>query len=326
LATPLSTGQVQQRMDIYDVDVALLRTFSALVSERNVSKTAERLNVSQPAVSHALDRLRKLFDDPLLVRAQGRMTPTVRALELAGEVNRILSDLEHLTAAKASFNPASTRAKFVLSATEYLEYLLVPTLLARLEEEAPGVDLEIRSPSPSRSLSFSALEQGDLDLQLAWMPSPLPSQRFRRLFSDRLVCIARRDHPQVQGSLSFEQLLSLPHVRGSRGSHVTGRSIDSAVAARGGRLRLALKVENFLTIPFVVARSDAIAALPEGLARDFAGPLKLQVLEPPLKLPQVRFAMYWHERTHNNRRHQWFRKLLAEVAETVWEGRRRGQE
>ena len=306
------------------MDVALLRTFSVLITERNVSKTAERLNLSQPAVSHALDRLRKLFDDPLLIRAQGRMTPTVRALELVGDVNTILVDLEQLTAAKVPFDPKTTRAKFVLSATEYLEYILVPTLLARLQREAPGLDVEIRSPNPNRALALSSLEQGELDLQLAWLPAPLPSQRFRRLFSDRLVCLVRQDHPTVQGSLSLEQFLTLPHIRGSRGSQVTGRSIDTAVAARGAKLRLLLRVENFLTIPFVVAQSDAIAAIPEELARDFAESLPLQILEPPLKLPHLRFGMYWHERIHNDKRHQWFRKLLADVADTVWE-RRRGR-
>lgn len=310
-------------MNIFEADVALLRTFSVLMTERNVSKTAERLNISQPAVSHALDRLRKLFDDPLLIRAQGRMTPTVRALELAVDVHKILIDLEQLTATKIPFDPKTARAKFVFSATEYLEYILAPTLLARLQTEAPGVDVEIRSPNPNRSLALSWLEHGELDLQLAWIPAPLPSQRFRRLFTDRLVCLARRDHPQVRGSLSVDQFLTLPHVRGSRGSQVTGRSIDAAAATRGAKLRLLLRVENFLTIPFVVAQSDAIATIPEGLAHDFADSMQLQVLEPPLKLPNLRFGMYWHERMQNNKPHQWFRKLLADVANTVWQTRQK---
>jgi DNA-binding transcriptional LysR family regulator len=250
------------------------------------------------------------------------MTPTVRALELADDVRRILADLERLTEAKAAFDPKTSRARFVLSATEYLEYVLVPTLLARLEREAPGIDIEIHSPSRTRSLAVNALEQGEIDVQLAWLPTPHPSHRCRRLFNDKLVCLARQDHPDVRGSLSLQQFLTLPHIRGSRGSHVTGRSIDAAVAARGARLRLLLRVENSLTIPFVVAQSNAIAALPEGLARDFAASLPLQVLEPPLKLPQLKFGMYWHERTHREQQHQWFRKVLAEVADTVWRARR----
>lgn len=311
-------------MDIFGIEVGLLRTFSVLMAERNVSRTAEHLNMSQPAVSHALEKLRKLFDDPLLVRAQGRMTPTLRALELVTDVRKVLAELEQLTAARLAFDPKTSRARFVLSTNEYLEYILVPTLLARLHSEAPGIDLEIHGPSPQLSLTLGALERGDVHLQLAWIPDPLPSQRCRRLFSDKLVCLARRDHPEVRGHLSLKQFLTLPHIRGSRGSHVTGRSIDSAAAARNARLRLVLRVENVLTIPFVVAKSDAIATLPEGLARDFAAYLPLQILDLPLKLPQLKFGMYWHERTHRDRQHQWFRNLLAEVAGTVWERRRAG--
>jgi DNA-binding transcriptional LysR family regulator len=303
-------------MDIYGVDLALLRCFSVLMAERNVTKAAERLQLSQPAVSHALARLRRLFDDPLLLRGPGRMTPTSRALELDAPVARILAGVETLVARPPDFDPRHSRATFVLTATGYAEYLLAPTLLARLGREAPGVDIDIRTPNPE--LVPGWLERGEVDFRLGWIRDPAAGLRSKPLFQDKLVCLARRGHPVARPGMSVEQYLALPHVRSQLSvATTTGRVIDEAAGALGAKLRLMLLVQNYLTIPYVVAQSDVVATVPERLARGFIDQLPLQLIEPPLKLPTVKFALYWHERTHKDPRHRWFRQVVADIAKAI---------
>lgn len=303
-------------MDIDGVDLPLLRCFSVLMSERNVTRAAERLGLSQPAVSHALARLRRLFDDPLLLRAQGHMTPTSRALELDAAVGRILAGVEALLEEPPGFDPRRSRASFVLTATEYTEYVLAPKLLERLRREAPGVDIDIRRPN--RALAAGWLERGEIDFRLGWVRDPAAGLRSKPLFQDRLVCLARRDHPVAQPGMGIAQYIDLPHVRQQIiGSTETGRIIDETVSALGAKLRLMLLVQNYLTIPYAVAQSDVIATVPERLALGFVDRLPLQVVEVPLKLPVLKHVLFWHERTHKDPRHRWFRQLVGDVAKTI---------
>jgi DNA-binding transcriptional LysR family regulator len=303
-------------MNLKTLDVHLLRCIDALMAERSVSRSAERLNLSQPAMSHALARLRRLFDDPLLVRAQSEMVPTRRALELREPVRRILAEIDGVVARTAVFSAETSRMKFVLTAPEYVEYVVAPKLLRRLQSEAPGIDIEIRTPHAERSLEW--LEQGEIDFRMAWLRDPPLTLHSKLLFRDQFVCLVRKGHPQIRGRLSLEQYFSLPHVRSRFVRNSTsGRVIDEVVASYGKKLRIALLMQNFLTVFYTVAHSDLIATVPARLAKGLAEELPLQILEPPLNVPDMRIGVYWHERTHKEASHRWFRQILAEVAKTL---------
>ena len=194
-----------------NIDIRLLRAFLLFMSERSVSRTSERLGLSQPAASHLLARLRVLFNDPLLLRSRAGMIPTDRATELEKSVRRMLEDYERMVTPPEKFDAASSQRRFVLSAPEYAEHLLIPPLLRALREQAPHVRIEVRAPQPERA--YELLESGEVDLRIAWVMTPPLSLRSMQLFQDRIVCLVSGSNRQVQGALSLAQFLALPHVR-----------------------------------------------------------------------------------------------------------------
>ncbi len=303
-------------MNIQELDFRLLQCFAVLLAERSVSRAAARLELSQPAMSHALGRLRRLFDDPLLLKGHGHMTPTARALELEVEVRALLAGAERLVSRPAEFVPATTRTRFVVMTPEFVEYLLAPPLVAHVEAHSPGVDIAFRTSDPEHAPDW--FESGEIDVRLGWVPDPPPLLRFKLLFRDPLVCIARRGHPQLKNRISAEQYLEAAHVRVEQPrTRVSTGAVDAAVDALGGRLRIALQVQNAFALAHAVAQSSLISTVPQRLARVMATHHPLQILALPLDVPDVRIAMYWHERTHKQPAQRWFRQLLAEAAKTL---------
>jgi len=294
-------------------DLRLLRVFRVLMAERSVSRAAERLGLSQPTLSHALQRLRVLFSDPLLLRSSKGMVPTSRATETLAIVDRLLSDYDRLVSPPGPFDPAKSRRTFVLTAPEYAEHLLLPRLFSHLRSFAPGISIEVRAPDRDRSPTW--LERGEIDLRIAWLLKPPSAMRSMTLFQDRVVCIADAKHPTVQGTLSTAQYLALPHIRLLGGGRTTaGQVIDAALEKAGGGSRPMFLVQNVLTIPSMLVGTDMIATLPQALAERFARQYRVQVLDMPLSLPRIRYAAYWHERSQRDEGHRWLRSVLVHAA------------
>lgn len=297
-------------------DLKLLECFEALVSERSVSRAATRLNLTQSAMSHALTRLRRLFDDPLLLKGQAGMTPTARADELREPVNRLLADAKQLIQKPASFDPATARLRFVVMAAEYAEYLLTPPLVQQLRREAPGIDVEFRAADRERALGY--FERAEMDFRLGWWPEPPQTLRFKLLFRDRLVCIARKKHPTINGKLAVDDYTRTAHVRlQTPRTGVSTHAIDRAVSAFHKKLRVTLRVQNALALCNAVATSELLATVPERLAHSLAKKFPIQVLPLPLNVPDIRMALYWHERTHNQPAHRWFRQTVVDIARSL---------
>lgn len=303
-------------MNLNNIDIHLLRCFEALMDERSVSRAAERMHISQPAMSHALARLRRQFDDPLLLRAQKEMVPTRCALTARESVARILLETENLFLRTVVFRPETSKMRFVITAPEYVEHVLAPRLLLRLQREAPGITLEIRVPDPDRATEW--LEKGEIDFRLGWLRTPPRTLRSQLLFRDGFVCLARKGHPQIRGGITQEQYFSLPHVRSRFVRNSTsGRVIDEVAAAHGRKLNVVVLMQNVFTVFHGVAHSDLIATVPSRLVQGVPGQLPLQVLEPPIAIPDLRIHLFWHERTHQEPSHRWFRQLLIESAKSL---------
>jgi DNA-binding transcriptional LysR family regulator len=309
----------------HDLDLSALRCLTVLIEERSVTRTAERLGLSQPAVSHALARLRRRFSDALLVRAAGGMVPTPRAVEIDATAREIARALDRLDDRERPFDPNTVRARFVVTVPEYFERVLAPAMMARLLREAPNVSVELRAPNPD--LARDWLDSGEIDFRLAWIHRPRPESRFGKLPEDRLVCLVREGHPVVGERLRAGDFFDLPHVRPSVAVNREGDDGDVTLeqylglpfrrrpAAR--RLRVVLRVQSFSTIEQVVARSDAIATVPERATWDLDPRLRLRVMRPPVALPPLRGALYWHERNNADPQHRWFRHLLLETVRRI---------
>jgi DNA-binding transcriptional LysR family regulator len=298
-------------MDIRNVDLNLLVALDALLAERSVSRAAVRLHLSQPATSALLARLRGLFGDPLLLRSARGMLPTPRALELLGPVKQVLDEIDAIVQPRVAFDPASAAHTFTLSASDYVEYALLPTLVDYLERKAPGVRLAV-TPLDLQSVA-KQMESGEVDLCITGLQNAPAGMHQRPLYTERMVSVVRRNHPGVGAHLTLEKFCGLEHILVSvRGSGFSAR-IDDALAKLGRKRRARLAVPHFLLVPEIVARSDMISALPERLARGYAK--KLRIFEPPLDIEGFTVGQIWHERNQREPAQLWLREVLLELAQ-----------
>ncbi|WP_437940330.1 LysR family transcriptional regulator [Sorangium sp. So ce341] len=300
-------------MDSSRLDLNLLVALDVLLAERNVTRAARRLNLSQPALSGQLQRLREIVGDPLLLPAQRGMTPTRRALELQAPLHEALEGVRAVLAAGAGFDPETAEMTVAVAASDYVQYALLMPLAFQLRREAPGVRLAWRALDGAQ-LADQA-ERGEVDL--AFMtPDTAPERlRSRKVLDERYVVIVRRKHPLVSGDISLDQLCALDHVVVSpRGGGFAGAT-DAALAAHGRERRVVLSVPSFLMVPEIVARSDMAALVPERIARDRAG--RLQILTPPVPVSGFAIAMVWHDRTARHPALTWFRDRARAFAAGV---------
>ena len=310
-------------MNQKNLDINLLRCLQVLVDEGHVSRAAERLEMTQPAMSAVLSKLRTIFEDPLLVRTGKGMVATQRALDITGQVRDALTLLDQALTCGTEFCPLTSTAHFRFAATESVMLALMPPLVARLRTIATGVTLSVQVPELSRVRQ--ELEDGDADFLLARKRPAFVGLRCAPLFKQRLVVIAAGNHPHIQGSLNLEQYTRYPHccyVVGRGGQSMVEARLDSALADAGIRRTIGAWLPSALSSPAVVAGSDMLATVPDRVARHFAREYNLQVFDPPLALGPVDIGMYWHERSHNSAAHRWMRERLREAASgLVYEAR-----
>lgn len=289
-----------------------LRALDALLRERHVSQAAARLGVSQPAMSLHLARLRDLFGDPLLVRRGGRLAPTETAIALEGRIGLLIREMEELLDHPARFDAAASRRNFTLILTDYIDAIIVPALHRRLCEVAPGVSLRIIGPDPVRL--GDVFGAGRVDLTVSYFPDAPRDLVSRRVFTDRLVCLARRDHPAVRGAPDIEGYCALDHVAIEPAQATMYRALlDAALEARGLSRRIALSKPDFVGVPFLLEGSDLVATMPERLARLFAGQFDLALFDLPVSLPPLDIRMMWHRSTQDSPPHKWLREQVMAV-------------
>jgi DNA-binding transcriptional LysR family regulator len=304
-------------MELRHFDLNLLVAFDWLMQEQNVSRAAERMFVSQSAMSHTLQRLRQQLDDPLLVKTPSGMKPTERAMALIEPVRAVLREVESLIRQPEVFDPARSQRRFVMAATDYMDFLLIPPLIERIAQEAPGIDIHVKRtdlPFPEKEL-----ETGELDIVLGFeaILKPAGYLTSRKLFDDRMTCLLRRDHPIIQGDkISLDDYITLKHMLISRTGTRTG-VIDDWLAERGLERRIALIVPHFLSAPFIVAKTDMLLSLPLRIAEQFVRLAPLRVLPVPIELPSYDLVMIWHPLRENDSAHRWLREQIWAVCQSL---------
>lgn len=293
-------------MNISNFDLNLLRIFDALMREQNVSRAAQRLALSQPAVSNALGRLRELLDDPLLVRAGRRMQPTPRALALEAPIRSALRQIEQSLAAGEAFDPSDSRQRFSIAVTDYVELVCMPRLLERLSRRAPGIGLDIRHLGPS--LPAEALDKGELDLVLGRFEE-IPARFARRHWmSETLQLALRRGHPLVHDGLDLATFLGLRHLWVHGGQ--TRGMVDQWLGEQGLSRQILYTTPNYLQAAHIVAGSELAAVLPTALARHFAALLPLQLFDLPFHLGPFHLEIVSPAQRQRDAALQW---LIAEI-------------
>jgi DNA-binding transcriptional LysR family regulator len=297
-------------VNVQDVDLNLLRVFDAVLRERSVTAAAARLELTQPAVSNALARLRGLFGDPLFVRTPSGMDATPFARGVAEPVRQALALLESALAHGAGFDPAtSTRAfRFYMSDLGQIEFL--PPLIERVQQIAPAVRLE--AVAIDLEDISDALAAGALDLAVGFLPGLGPPVRRQALFRDPYLCLMRADHPLASKTFTKKKFLEASHVlvtyRG--GGH---RVIEEALERAGLTRRIALRVPHFTVVPMVLERTDLVLTLPARVARVLERGGRFRTLAPPVPIPPADVAVHWHERFEAEPGNRWLREQIVDL-------------
>ncbi len=300
-------------MNIANFDLNLLRVLDALLREQNVSRAAERLALSQPAVSNALNRLRELLDDPLLVRIGRRMQPTPRALALEAPIRSALRQIEQSLAAGETFDPAESRQRFSIAVTDYVELVCMPSLLDRLSQHAPGIGIDIRHLSPT--LPAEALDKGELDLVLGRFDE-VPARFARQHWmSETLQLAVQRDNPLVDGPPDLERFLALRHLWVHGGQ--TRGMVDQWLGEQGLSRQILYTTPNYLQAAHIVAGSELVAVLPTQLARHFARLLPLNLFDLPFALGPFHLEIVHLAQRQRDPALQW---LIGEIQAVAADG------
>lgn len=303
-------------MNLQNFDLNLLLIFEAMMDERSVTRAAKRVGLSQPALSNALARLRRSFDDPLFVRAPGganAMLPTPAAQSLIGPVRAALAQLRAALEDRPAFAPAESQRVFHVLTSDYAEIALLARAARRLTTEAAGVQLRLhRAPSVFEPPTPQVLAES-YDLAIGFFPDALTletSVHSELLWEEKNVCIAGAKHPTIRGRLTLKQYAEAAHAAVFYKPAGAG-IIDKLLAQKGYTRRTAVSVPHFTSVPFIVANSDLIATVPQRLAQCFKQQLKLQVLPAPLAIPPFHLMMLWHERFTSDPAHRWLREIIT---------------
>ncbi len=289
------------------MDMNLFLVLEAIYNERNLTRAAEQLHITQPAVSNALARLRRTLDDPLFIRSPAGMTPSPLTESIMPRVQQALALLGGSLNEQRHFDPATVQKTLRLSMNDMAETLLLPRLLEQLQRMAPGIAVEsyyVPRDQLVKELAANTLDFG-LDIPLA-TATQLQQQR---LINDRYLCMLRADHPLAQQtSLTLEQYLQLEHI------HVSSRRsgpglVDIALNKLGRRRNIKLRVQHYRVAPLVVLRTDLALTVPASLANQYPA----QLFELPFQIPQMDWHLLWHKNQHDDPANKWLRGQLIEL-------------
>jgi len=312
-------------MNIERVDLNLLVYLDVLLRERNVTRAAEFIGLSQPAMSNGLRRLRELFNDPLLVRTSDGMTPTERALELQPMVREALLALEKALQSDSDFDPARAQRVFRIMVSDYTEATLIPSLLARLRQEAPHIVLDILAPS---DMSFEDVERGNVDMVINRFDNLPQSFHQVTLWEDNYACVIGRDNPLLK-NFTLGAYLAGDHVWVSKTGWGAGTGIkpgadiqklgwvDKALKRLGKTRTIRVYTRHYLSAMLLARQKNLIVTVPSKAARTVSHEYNLVVRQPPFPIPAIELKMAWSPLLQHNPAHRWMRRLLIELATDI---------
>jgi len=315
------------RAEFDKIDLFLIRVLQTLITERSVSRAAMRLNSTQPAVSAQLKKLRALTGDPLLVRAGNGMTPTDAALQLLGPATSLLADADRLFSPRArqrGFEPAESAAMFRVAASDYLDPLFLPELVAHLKRVAPKVRLELM-PLSSEFDYRRSLAAGDVDLVIGNWLEPPGELHLGRLFSDEVVCLVAENHPMARAAAgrgwTVDRYLACEHVA-PMPLHATRHGvargvIDDHMASLGLARDIVVRTAHFSLIPLMVAQSLLVLTTGRLFCSRYVDALPVRIVRCPVPFPALNYYQLWHDLTHASASMRWLREQVRDVARNL---------
>lgn len=298
-----------RQKDDLSLNFFLLRCLVALVDNSQVTRAADALDMSQPAMSRAMGQLRQLTGDPILVKAQVGLVPTAKAMQLRDFAQRILYEMDQLLGQAIAFDPAQARRNFRVVATDYLECVFLDPLVTRLSQQFPGISVTACHPVDPRHLN-QVLESGEADFCVGMLPPTLEDLRHRLIFRDRIACVAAKDHAARGCVLSPQAFAALDHIVIKPTVRAFGDDVDEALARLGLVRNTRLTTPGYLSAPYLIESTSMVALMPESLASRFCERFSLARIDVPFDVPPYEVYLYWHERTHNHLDHIWFKEQV----------------
>ncbi|KAA1184677.1 LysR family transcriptional regulator [Rhizobium tropici] len=303
-------------IDLRRVDLNLLVVFETLMRQRHVGRSGEALGLTQPAVSHALSRLRHLLGDPLFVRHAGGVRPTPRAEALDAPIGHALAAVRTALAeaSTVAFNPARAVRTVSIGASDYADLVLMPALMAEVRASAPGLD--IRRRSTSREVLLGDLRRRDIDLVIGPLAAAPDGLVLTPLFTEHLVLVAQKGHPALAAEMSLKMLAELEHLLVSLGGDATG-SLDQRLGETGLSRRVVMTLPNFLAAPFIVGATDLVALLAERVARRLADAAAIAIHPQPAPVPTWSIGLARLAGAAPDPAIDWIAAKAAKVAATI---------
>jgi LysR family nod box-dependent transcriptional activator len=303
-------------MKLGGIDLNLLVALDALLSERSVTRAAQRVGLSQPGMSNALARLRVVLGDPLLVREGAALVPTARAEALAGPVREALALVRDALETPTTFDPARDRRSFRVSCSDYTVLMLIGPLVRGLAADAPGLAVEVIPRLPDAG---QALDRGDVDLVIE--PTEIMGRTdlpAARLWDDRWMCCVWEGNTRVGDHMGLDDYTALGHLIYSMGA--SGQPValpDLHLARLGVQRRIEVSVESFLLAPFLLQGTDLVTLVPARAQAFLRRTGAIRILEPPVEFPVLVEMLWWHPRATADPAHAWLRERIATVAASV---------
>ncbi len=300
-------------MNVHKYDLNLLVIFDMIYQELHLTRAGTRLNMSQPAMSQALKKLRDTFEDPLFVRSGKDLVATELAQQIASQVKQVVSMAEKAFQDRGEFDPATAKRTFRLTMSDYTEMVMMPLLFKRIQNVAPNIKIE--SSHLSSKDYHSGLEKGDFDIVLSCALYFKANAYRQNLFDDREVVVVRADSPILQEKLTLEKYVSLNHAQfhWMEGDN----EIDEELKRMNLERRVLLEVQHEMVLPLVLRNNDLLVNMPLRMAKLFKELLPLEILELPLKPIEYSFSQHWHERNHHDPAHSWLRQEIFQVASSL---------
>lgn len=311
-------------MNISKVDLNLLVYLDTLLRECNVTRAANQLNITQPAMSNGLKRLRALLNDPILVRTSDGMVPTERAKELQPVIRGVLLTLEETLQPNRDFEPASSNRVFRIMASDYAASTLAPMLLNRLQSLPPDTTLDIVTPS---DVTFHDVENGKVDMAINRFDNLPQSFHQKRIWKDSFSCVVNANNPVLE-NYSLDAYLKARHIWVSKTGFGVGVGmdpadvqklgwVDEALAHFGKHRNIASFTRNYHVAIHLAKAQNLIATLPTKVAKIYESDNALKIVEPPFPIPPFELDMIWSPLLHRDASHIWLRQQIADVAETL---------
>ena len=297
-------------MDLREIDLNLLVVFNQLLLDRSVSTAAEKLGLTQPAVSNALKRMRTVLKDDLFLRTSRGMEPTPYALHLAEPVVYALNALQTAFTTRDSFDPLTSTRNFQLAMTDIGEMYFMPPLMVALSKVAPHV--QVNTVRPSTGNLRDDMESGTVDLALGLLPDLTTGFFQRRLFRHKNVCVFRQGHPLAQSPMTLQQFTELEHV-GVVAANTGHGAVDGLLERAGIKRKMRLVLPHFIAVGHVLQTTDLIATLPERFAQRCETPFGLVTSPHPARLPDIAINLLWHAKFNRDPANMWIRQLFVEL-------------